>query len=251
VIDGHVAYTGSQNLVDPAFKKGLVYEEMVARITGPVVLELQYVFVADWFLETEELLDSEPIFPGPKLRGDVPVQVLPSGPQFPTQNNQRLLVDLLYGARRRVVIVTPYFVPDEPFLQALQTAVLRGVEVHLVVSGQMDQLLVGLAQRSYYAELLENGVHVHQYRQRFLHAKHLSVDDAVVFLGSSNMDIRSFALNAEVSIVVYDAALAARLRAEQDRYLAHSEPLDRQAWLQRRLPAQFADNLARMLSPLL
>jgi cardiolipin synthase len=165
VIDGRIGYTGSQNLVDPDFKKGLTYEELVARITGPVVLELQYVFVADWFLEADELLDSEAIFPSPALTGGVPAQVLPSGPQFPTQNNQRLLVDLLYGARRRVVIVTPYFVPDEPFLQALQTAVLRGVEVHLVVSGQMDQWLVGLAQRSYYAQLLEDRVHVHLYRQ--------------------------------------------------------------------------------------
>src|SRR5262249_48722881 len=151
-------------------------------------------FAADWFVETNEVLDGETEFPGPKIAGDVPAQALASGPAFPTQNNQRLFVALVHGARKRIVLTTPYFIPDEPLLQAMQTAALRGVEVHLVVSEKGDHFLVSLAQESYYEELLEAGVQVHLYRKNFLHAKHLSVDNAVAVIGSSNLDIRSFAL---------------------------------------------------------
>src|SRR5262245_17191592 len=169
VIDGRVGYTGSQNLVSAEFKKGLSYEELMVRVTGPVVLELQYVFAADWFLETNEVLAGEAEFPGPEIAGDVAAQVLPSGPAFPTQNNQRLFVALVHGAGRRVVLTTPYFVPDDPLLQAMQTAVLKGVEVHLVVSERGDHPVVALAQESYYEELLEAGVGIHLYRKGFLH----------------------------------------------------------------------------------
>ncbi|HKB41025.1 MAG TPA: cardiolipin synthase, partial [Gemmataceae bacterium] len=223
VLDGRVGYAGSQNLVDAFFKKGLTFEEVVVRVTGPVVQQLQAVFLADHYLETETTLDLHKLFPEPVETGPSPAQVLPSGPGYPHANTQRLLVALVHGARERVVITTPYFVPDEPFLQAMQTAVLRGVAVHLVVSKQADQLLVGLAQRSYYEELLGSGVRIHLYHRRFLHAKHVSIDDSVALIGSSNIDIRSFALNAEVSLLLYDPQVVARLREVQEEYFAHSE----------------------------
>jgi cardiolipin synthase len=251
VIDGKVGYTGSQNLIAAGFKEGLTYEDLMARVTGPVVLALQYIFAADWFLETNEVLDGEAEFPAPEIAGGVPAQVLPSGPDFPTQNNQRLFVALVHGARARVVLVTPYFIPDEPLLQAMQTAALRGVEVHLVVSGKEDFLVVSLAQKSYYEELLEAGVRIHLYRKNFLHAKHLSVDDAVALVGTSNLDIRSFALNAEVMLVIYDPGVAARLLAEQERYLANAHLLTLAEWQQRSFGGKAAENLARLLSPLL
>jgi cardiolipin synthase len=163
VIDGRVGYTGSQNLVAADFKDGLAYEDLMVRVTGPVVLELQYVFAADWFVDTNEILDGEAEFPVPDIAGAVPAQALPSGPGFPTQNNQRLFVALVHGARKRVVLTTPYCIPDEPLLQAMQTAALRGVEVHLVVSEKGDQIIVSLAQESYYEELLEAGVQIHLY----------------------------------------------------------------------------------------
>jgi cardiolipin synthase len=251
VIDGRVGYTGSQNLVAAEFKEGITYEELMVRVTGPVVLELQYVFAADWFLETREVLDCETEFPGPEIAGDVSAQVLPSGPAFPTQNNQRLVVGLVHGARKQVVLTTPYFIPDEPLLQAMHTAVLRGVDVHLVVSEQSDQWVVGLAQKSYYEELLEAGVQIHFYRRDFLHAKHLSIDDAVAVIGTSNLDIRSFVLNAEVMLMIYDSGVTARLAAEQERYFANSRLLTLAEWGQRSFGSRWAQNLARLLSPLL
>jgi cardiolipin synthase len=251
VIDGRVGYTGSQNLVAAQFKPPLVYEDLMVRVTGPVVLELQYVFASDWFLETREVLDSDTEFPGPEITGGIPAQVLPSGPGFPTQNNQRLFVCLLHGATRQVVLTTPYFIPDEPLLQAMQTAAQRGVEVHLVVSAKGDHPIVSLAQESYYEDLLEAGVRIHLYHKNFMHAKHLSVDDSVAVIGSSNLDIRSFVLNAEVMLMVYDAGVVARLGGEQERYFANSRLLTLAAWEQRSFVTKLAQHLARLLSPLL
>jgi cardiolipin synthase len=251
VIDGQVGYTGSQNLVAAEFQDGLAYEDLMVRVTGPAVLELQYVFAADWFVEADEVLDGESEFPSPEIAGDVPAQALASGPAFPTQNNQRLFVAMVHGARKRVVLTTPYFIPDEPLLQAMQTAALRGVEVHLVVSEKGDHPIVSLAQQSYYEELLEAGVRIHLYRTNFLHAKHLSIDDAVALIGTSNLDIRSFALNAELMLLIYDAGVAARLAAEQERYFANSRLLTLATWEQRSFAAKLAENLTRLLSPLL
>jgi cardiolipin synthase len=251
VIDGLLAYTGSQNLVAADVKEGLAYEDLMVRVTGPVVLDLQYVFAADWFVETNEVLGGEAEFPRPEVAGGVPAQALASGPAFPTQNNQRLFVALVHGARKRVVLTTPYFIPDEPLLQAMQTAALRGVEVHLVVSEKGDQPVVSLAQESYYEDLLEAGVQIHLYRKDFLHAKHLSIDDAVALIGSSNLDIRSFVLNAEVMLVIYDPGVTASLAVEQERYYANSRLLTLATWRGRPFTRKFAQNLARLLSPLL
>src|SRR5262249_41637772 len=144
VIDGQIAYTGSQNLVAAGFQEGTTYEELMLRVTGPAVWDLQYVFAAAWFLEPDEVLHCDEVSPDLEIVGPVPIQALPSGPDFPPQNNQRLIVALIHGASERVVIPPPYFTPDEPLLQALQTAVLRGVDVHLVLSAAAHQVLVSL-----------------------------------------------------------------------------------------------------------
>jgi cardiolipin synthase len=160
-------------------------------------------------------------------------------------------VALIHGACRRVVITTPYFIPDEPLLQALQTAVLRGVAVHLVLSAISDQVLVSLAQQSYYEELLGAGVRIHLYRQKFLHAKHISIDDDIALVGTSNMDIRSFVLNAEVLLVIYDPGVTSRLRAEQERYFSQCSVLTLEQWGRNSFARKLAQHLARLFSPLL
>jgi cardiolipin synthase A/B len=251
VIDGRVGFTGSQNIVAPDFKPGIMYQELVLRVTGPVVLQLQVVFIADWFLETEQILDSLEVFPPPCAPGNSVAQLLPSGPDFPTMNVQLLIVALIHAARERVFITTPYFIPDEALLQALHTAVLRGVEVHLLVSRVADQFLVSRAQCSYYTELLQKGVHIHLFHEKLLHAKHMSIDGAVALIGSSNMDIRSFVLNAEVTLAIYDVNVVAELRKEQERTLERSEALLLEKWGNRPLGQKVIQNMARLVSPLL
>jgi len=251
VIDGRIGYTGSQNLIAAASKEGITYEDLMVRVTGPVVLDLQYIFAADWFVETSAVLDSEADFPGPEIAGAIPAQGLASGPAFPTQNNLRLFVALIHGASKRVVLTTPYFIPDESLLQAMQTAALRGVDVHLVVSEKGDKTIVTLAQESYYEELLEAGVWIHLYKKNFLHAKHLSIDESLALIGSSNLDIRSFVLNAEVMLVIYDSATTARLAIEQERTFANCRLLTLAMWKKRSFGRKLGQNLSRLLSPLL
>ncbi|NIX76377.1 cardiolipin synthase [Microvirga terricola] len=251
VIDGEIGYVGSQNIVNADFNAGIVNQELVVRTRGPVVLELQAVFVADWFLETEEVLDDPALFPEPRRLGDIVAQVLPSGPDYPEAGTGRLIEAMVHGARKRVVMTTPYFIPNEALLNALETAVLRGVEVHIVLSRPVDQVLVNLAQRSYYAELLEAGVRIHLYRDKLLHAKTVSVDNRVSLIGSSNIDIRSFVLNAEASVILFDREVNRLLRKEQERYFAASETLTLEAWNARPLYAKATENIARLMSPLL
>jgi len=216
------------------------------RLEGPVVWQLQAVFLADYYLETNQVLDDMEIFPTPAQSGDAIAQALPSGPGYSRENAQELLIALLYEARERVVLTTPYFVPDEPFLEAMRSAVRRGVAVHLVVSEHANQPLTQLAQRSFYDELLEGGVKIHLFAPRFLHAKNLTIDHDVALVGSANVDIRSFALNEEISLLFYDSGVVAELHRIQDSYLAQSSLLDAGQRCRRPLAARTLQGVARL-----
>jgi cardiolipin synthase len=251
VIDGRIGYVGSQNIVNADFKRGIIYKELVARVTGPAVLQLQAVFLTDHYMETEQEEHDDGIFVAPPTTGDSPVQVLPSGPGYPYAGNLKLIVALIHAAQQRVVITTPYFIPDVSLLQAIQSAALRGVKVHLIVSKHADQMLVGLAQRSFYEELLEAGVKMHLFKNGLLHAKHLSIDDSVALIGSSNLDIRSFALNSEISMLVYDSQVVAALHEEQLANVADSEALTAEEWAKRPLLQKIVQNVARLFDSVL
>jgi len=253
VIDGRVGYAGSQNLVN-AFDykgRGLTYEELVIRIEGAAVRQLQAVFLTDRFLETGERIDLGPLFPEIGPAGNVSAQTLPSGPTYRAENNERVFIQLLYGARERVVVTSPYFVPDSAFVEAMQAAAQRGVSVHLVTPKQADQALVRLAQESFYDGLLDAGVRIHLYEPRFLHAKHISIDHDMAVIGSSNMDLRSFELNEEVMLLCYDRGVVERLGEIQERYFRDSEELSAEVWRNRSVPRQTAQQLARLVDSLL
>ena len=251
VVDGRIGYIGSQNIVDSDFNPRVTNQELVVRVFGPVVLELQAIFVADWFLETDQVLKNPVLFPEPTRNGNIIAQVLPSGPDYPGAGVERAIEALIHGARERVVITTPYFIPSEALLHALETAVLRGVEVHVVLSKPIDQMLVNLAQRSYYTELLNAGITIHLYRDKLLHAKHLTIDADVSLIGSSNIDMRSFILNSEVSLVLFDEKLTAQLWREQTGYFMGSEILSVERWKRRPIAWKITENIARLLTPLL
>ena len=136
-----------QNIVDGEFVAGFPNEELMARITGPVVAQLEAVFLTDWVLETDERLDVRELAANVTVAGTSVAQVLPSGPGYPSENTRDLFIALLYAARKSVVITTPYFIPDEPFLQALRAAATRGVTVQLVVSKHANQPISQFAHR--------------------------------------------------------------------------------------------------------
>jgi len=254
VIDGLIAYTGSQNIVDAGYgRDDLEWVDLMVRLTGPVVLELQAVFVGDWYAESSELLDGLEVFPVAETLADNDnaVQALPSGPLFASENYRRLVVAALHAARRRVVITTPYFVPDEVFLEAMETAALKGVRVDLIVPLKSDQLLVGNATRAYYQRMLKSGVRIYLFNQGLMHAKSMTIDDSLAFIGSSNFDIRSFALNFEINMIFYGSQVAVKLRLRQDEFIESSQLLALSEWQQRPRYQRIMQNIIKLLSPVL
>jgi cardiolipin synthase len=260
VVDGQVGFTGSQNIIDHDYhksgniKKGLYYIELVARVTGPIVGQLDAAFRTDWYSETKVVLtrDTAPeVAFAPVKTGEVLCQVLPSGPGFENDNNLKLFVALFHAARRQITIANPYFVPDESLMVAITSAAQRGVEVTLIVSEIGDQFLVYHAQRSFYEQLLQAGVKIYRYKSPvLLHAKHLSIDDDIAVIGSSNMDLRSFQLDLEVTLICYDKGVVTDMQAVFTDYLRHSTPLRLIEWETRPTSAKFFDNLARLTSAL-
>lgn len=257
VADGQVAYVGSLNLIDPTYDKranrrrGLIWKDLLLEVQGPVVHEVDAVFLTDWYSETGELLTSSRKQPpaGEERTGDLLAQVAPSGPAYPTENNLALVNSLLYYAQDRVSITSPYFVPDESLLAALTTAAHRGVAVELFVSGISDQFFVFHAQHSYYEELLAAGVRIYLYpAPTLLHAKHISIDDHVAVIGSSNMDIRSFQLDLEIMVMLCGRSCVDQLRAVEDGYRRAARELKQEEWSRRSRVHRFVDGLTRLTS---
>lgn len=250
VIDGRIGYAGSQNLVCRDFRPGIVNRELVARVTGPVVASMAAIVAGDWSMEGDGAVrPSQIAIPDPA--GPAQLQLLPSGADYPLQGFESLLVWQLHRAQRRAILVTPYFVPDEGVIGALRSAAARGVSVDLVVSDVVDQRMVHLAQCSYFEELLVAGVRIHRYRDFLLHAKNVSIDCELGIVGSSNVDLRSFQLNEEASLLLYDTASIGHLIEIQDSYIAASNPLLLDSWRERPRLRRVLENMARILSPLL
>lgn len=268
VVDGTVGFMGSLNLTEPGYNKpknhrlGREWVELMVRLEGPVVLALNAVFASDWFVETGEVVaiaasaeraeaaasaGSRPSEPSART----PCQVVPSGPGYVAENNLRMFTALIYSANERISLTSPYFVPDESLLYAVTTAAQRGVAVELFVSAVSDQFMVGHAQASYYRALLEAGIRIWEYPAPYiLHAKHFTIDDTVAVVGSSNMDMRSFGLNYEVSLMVPDSDAVARMRRIEDRYRALSRELTLEEWERRPAQIKYVDNVMRLTAAL-
>lgn len=261
VVDGRVAYMGSQNLIDRSYnspkniKRGLQWQELITRVEGPVVSGINAIFLSDWYAETDEVLENEQVkitevayAKGPDA---LDCQVVPSGPGYEGENNLQLFLGLLYSAQKKVIITSPYFVPNEAMLYAIVAARKRGLEVQLFVSAIGDQGPVFHAQRSYYTPLLEAGVQIWRYPAPYiLHAKHLSIDDEVAVIGSSNMDIRSFLLDLEISLLVRGKSFVDDMRAVEAHYREIGSLLTLEEWNKEPWQATALDGLARLTSAL-
>lgn len=255
LIDSLVGYTGSHNAIARNYhrKDDLVYDELVVRLSGPINRQLQAIFVTDWYSETGILLDdggpSVDEHLGAMSDRSMKAQLLPSGPGHEDENNLKIFTALMYSATRTITIVNPYFVPEEPLITAIISAARRGVRVVLVNSEAKDQWMVAHAQRSYYDAMLRAGVEVHLYKKpALLHSKFIVVDSEIVLVGSSNMDIRSFELDLELTLIVYDAPFATEMQAIADMYLERSMKISLAKWQSRRPILQLLDNIARLTS---
>jgi cardiolipin synthase len=258
VVDDAIAYTGSFNLVDPRFFKqdagvGEWVDAMV-RVEGPVVHALNALFRWDWQVETgrDIAAQAEILDPSTDFRaGEADVQVIPSGPGKTGNNIYQILLMAIYSARNEVVITTPYFVPDEAVITALLTAAERGVKVTIIMPERNDSRLVHYTCRSFFDDMLAVGIQIFGFKAGLLHTKSVVVDRQVAMFGSVNLDVRSFWLDFEVTLGVYDTEFAQHLLALQNKYIHNSIAVDRQAWQKRSGKERFFENVARLASPLL
>jgi cardiolipin synthase A/B len=254
VIDGRVSYCGSQNCADPEFRIKARYApwvDIMLRFEGPVAAQNQRLFASDWMTQVDEHLDALLSQPVAAPRPGFAAQVIGTGPTVRYSAMPQLFESLMYAARRELVITTPYYVPDESMQNALCAAAYRGVDTSIVFPARNDSWIVAAASRSYYAELLAAGVRVYEYPGGLLHSKTLTLDAEVTLVGSANMDRRSFELNYENNILLYDSVMTAEVRQRQQQYIAVSRPVTARevaAWSIRR---RLWNNTIAILGPLL
>lgn len=256
VIDGEVAYTGSQNLVDPRFFKQKAdvgqWIDVMVRLEGPGVEGLAGLFVHDWSIATGAVDDAlRRTVRTPERRGATVVQAMPSGPVQTGEAIRQLLLTMIYAARRELILTTPYFVPDDALETALESAAHRGVDVTLVVPKRIDSRLVRWASPAHFQDLLEAGVRIKRFRGGLLHSKTITVDRSFGLIGTVNLDMRSLWLNFEISLLVYDRGFVGELRDVQLGYVAESDPVDLETWRRRPRARRLLENAAGLLSPLL
>lgn len=253
VIDGRVGMLGGINISDVQngrFRPKDAWRDTHLLLHGSAVRWLQYVFLLDWhYASGRQPAQNEEILPEAEPVGDIPVQIVASGPDSESEAIHRAVIDALGLAQQRIWLSTPYFVPTEPAKTALTNAALRGVEVRLIVPQRSDSRIVSAAARSYYSELQAVGVLIHEYAGRMFHAKTLVVDDSYSMIGSANFDNRSFRLNFEVAAVLYDRGMNQQLARlfEEDLAKCRLVPVNRRVRPQQKL----FEALARLGSPLL
>lgn len=256
VVDDHIAYAGSQNLVDPRFfglNLGVgEWVDAMLRLEGPAAAALDGVFRFDWAVETESEPGWSPrTFDCAAAADDAIVQVVPSGPEVQPEAIHLSLLTAIYAARDELILSAPYFVPDESILTALITAALRGVAVTLIVPARIDSVLVRYASLAHYDELMAAGVRIARFGGGFLHTKSLTVDGQLSLFGSVNLDMRSLWLNFEISLFVYDADFTQGLRRLQETYLRDADWVDPDVWRRRPARSRFIANTCRLLGPVL
>lgn len=267
IVDHKIAYTGSYNLVDPRFFKqesGVgEWVDVMMRCEGAVAQWLASVFYVDWAVENDRNLRDTQTYLGRYLQelpvvgaveesqGQALLQVIPSAPDQKGFIVYETIIAALYTALDSVVITTPYFVPDESLLMALVSAAKRGVRVVIVLPKAIDSWLVSYASRAYYQMLLEAGVELAMFSQGLLHSKTVVVDGRYALFGTVNMDMRSFYLNMEVSLAVYDEKTVAEIVKVQEGYLQGCEGVDLSLWQKRPIMSRFIERCVRLLSPLL
>jgi cardiolipin synthase len=254
VIDGCVAYTGGINVAERYLVGTRLgrWRDIHLRIEGEAVKMLQSVFITDWqFVRPKEQLRADDSFHDTDITDICPVQIAVSGPDSDWSTIMQAFFSAITKAREKILISTPYFTPNSALLTALKVAALSGIDVRLLIPGRSDSRVAYWATRSYVQELLEAGIKVYMYQGGFNHSKLVIIDGEFSSVGSANMDTRSFEDNFELSALIYDRAVAARLEAGYEADLRSSRPVTLEEWEARSDWNGALESLARLLSPVL
>ena len=254
VIDNAITYCGSQNCADAAFAvkaRFAPWVDIMLRFEGPVVRQNQHLFASDWMAHVQEDLSALMAEPVERADHGFTAQVIGTGATVRYSSMPEIFVSLMNAAKRELVITTPYYVPDEPIQAALCASARRGVETTVIFPRRNDSWIVAAASRSYYRDLLDAGVNIHEYTPGLLHTKSMTVDGELTLIGSANVDRRSFELNSENNILFYDKGLTAEMRLRQQEYIESSVQVDKQTVIRWSTPRQLWNNTIAMLGPVL
>lgn len=256
IIDNSIAFCGSQNCADPAFRVKADYApwiDIFLRCEGPIARQAQYLFLCTWIAETGEALEGLAVArPTPEVFPDGGAALMyGTGPTTPGNAMSDSFVGAIYAARKELVVTTPYFVPDEAVLRAFCAAPRRGVETTIVFPERNDSWLVKNSSRSCYAALLSSGVRIYEYPLGLLHTKSITIDGQIALVGSANMDRRSMQLNFENNLLVADDKVAAAVRARQQKYLSVSRPVTLDTVAAWPFHTRLVQNAVNMMAPLL
>ena len=251
VVDGRIAYTGSTNIGDeylglhPRFGE---WKDVHVRLEGEAAADLEAVFRQDWEVAGGEGLRPSPPPPEP---GRTRVHVLSSGPNEPQESLHALLFAQFAAARESIDILTPYLVPDQGIVGALTVAVRQGARVRVLLPGRSNHPMVAAAGRSYYDELIEEGVELYETPDGMLHAKGILVDGAWALVGSTNLDNRSFHLNFELNLATSDPDFCEALARRFNTWVAGAHPVSAEDLERRPLARRLLEGACRTLSPVL
>jgi cardiolipin synthase len=255
VIDGCECFTGGMNIGDRHLleREGppAPVKDMHFRVKGPVVAELQKIFLEDWFFVTGELLDDTGFFPVLHDTGTVHARSIGDGPDKRHRKLHCIILGALSCARHRVRIMTPYLIPDRSMVSALATTAMRGVPVTIILPGRNNLPYVHWATRSYLWELLECGIRIYYQPPPFVHTKLFLVDGVWSLTGSANLDPRSLRLNFELNLEAYDRNLSDRLESHFEAALGASREVTLAEVDGRSLPERLRDGTAKLFSPYL
>ena len=248
VVDGRVGFTGGSGVSWKWMGDGRRpdhWRDTDARVEGPAVEFLQAAFVGSWLAVTGEMLGGETYFvSAPSRAGAVHAQIVKSSPEEGGDAMYRLFLLAARAARRSILLTNPYFLPDDALSELLMQAVKRGVSVQVLVPGVVDHELVRQASRAEFGQMLQAGIEIYEYQAALLHAKTMVVDGLWATVGSTNLDNRSFALNEELNLVVYDAAVAGRLEAAFRDDLTRAARVTYETWQRR----PFKDRILEMIT---
>ena len=254
VIDGRVGYIGGMNVADRYVEKradGRVWRDTHLRITGPAIAALQYSFAIDWnFMRKELLTEQAAVMPRAGAEG-VGMQMLTCGPTSRWSEVAFAFFKAIGNARHRIFIQTPYFLPTEALLKALQSAALSKVDVRVMIPTRSDSVILTAASKSYVSECLDAGIKIYLYDGGMLHSKTLIVDDEFCSVGSTNFDFRSFEHNFEGNLFIYSRDFNRELSATFHADMRQSRRVQRSEWRRRPLTQKIVESVVRLLSPVL
>ena len=258
LIDDHIAYTGSMNMVDPKFFKQEAgvgeWIDLMIRMDGSVCLLMEAIFNNDWQMETKQSIPFGALAAiGPTAPVTPPyiTQVIASGPGFPEEIIQQTLLSVIYAAQEKIVFTTPYFVPSDDLCHAICTAAQRGVEVVLIIPKKCDSRMINWASKAFFTELLEAGVTIKQFSGGLLHTKSILIDEQLSLVGTVNLDIRSLWLNFEITVAIDSAEFAKCIKEIHDVYLQQTTTLALSEWAKRPLRQHILERLFYFFSPFL